>query len=456
MDIPQPFPHQIVGTQWLRNWDERALLLADTMGLGKTRQACDAIGDRALVVCPPPLKHNWYDEIGKWRPDLKPVIMMGMHEVARFKWPSSGEVVIVGYNQVPDWMEQPRNVRKTDPNADKKRKANKAHRAELKRQYRLVEKEGWADDLLLIADEVQYVKNPKSSRARRFRTLSALCAYTRMLTGTPMPRGKPSDLYGILWACVLENVVFHNLPHFETVSGIKGGVSPSKSFHTLLETHMLRRHKDEVAADLPPKLFRTVTVPLDRATNSKLEALNPELVAAIKRATTPAELDKIRGMPGFAEFARTRQAIAHARIPGLMEHVQLAEENETPTLVFSAHRDPVLAFEGREGWAVIHGGVPLAERQEIVRNQKQYKGIAITIKSGGAGLTLTHFSNVVFVDLDWDITWNEQAQDRIHRYGQTADFCVYTILTSDTAIDRLITEKLARAAFNIDIVIEGK
>jgi SNF2 family DNA or RNA helicase len=484
-EIPPMYPHQVEGVKFLTRKD-RANMLADTMGLGKSRQALEALDKRGLVCCPPGLKHNWADQCRLWRPDLKPLVMSGL---ASFKWPSSGELVIIGYNQIPEWMSKPKNVKwpkKPSPpdgldleeienwkpkasqlkayrlaykEAKRQKKKNDAQKSELKKRYAEVVSKGWADGLMLISDEAQMVKNPDSTRARRHRILSALCSYTRMLTGTPMPRGKPLDLYGILWACCLESVIFPNFKHFLTISGADdptGKTPPSPAFHRALLPYMLRRTKEEVLPDLPEKIFRTIDVELDAPSLESLADIDPEIVAAIREATTPQELERIASRPGFNDFSTVRRQIARARIPGLMDLVSLSEENEQPVLVFSAHREPVEAFADREGWAVIHGGISPAKRQEIVRNQASYKGIAVTIKSGGTGLTLTHFSHVIFVDLDWDHTWNQQANDRIHRPGQKADFCLYTILTSRTEIDRMVTEKLALAAWNIKLGIEGR
>lgn len=459
--LPPRFPYQQSGTEFLSNPDQRALILADKPGLGKSRQALDALGDRGMVVCPPSLKYNWADQCRRWRPDLRPVVLMGTG-LASFKWPDRGELVIIGYNQIPEWLEKPPAKSGFSPNdespaAKAKRNELAKRRKELKRRYEETAKSGVAD-IMLIADEAQYVKNIHASRSRRFRMLSALCSYTRLLTGTPMPRGNPADLWGILVSANMAETVFDSEPRFKSIAGIASEphVLPSPEFHRALAPFMLRRQKEDVAAQLPPKLYQTHTVELDAETNAQLEALSPELIAAIEQARTATELSKLRTLPAFAEFSRTRQQIARARIPGLLEYVELAEENEDRLIVFSAHRDPILSLKDREGWAIITGDTPLAERQAIVENQDSYKGIGITIKSGGTGLTLTSFSHVVYVDLDWDVTQNEQADDRIHRHGQEAEFCLYTILTSTTAIDRLITSKLVAASLNIQIAIDGK
>lgn len=451
--------YQKIGRDFMRNWDQRALFLADDMGLGKTAQALATFRDRGIAVTPPGLKYNWQDECLRWRPDLKPVVMVG-NGLGSFKWPSTGELVIVGYNQLPEWMQIPPSssgfAAKDDSKAAKaRRKELKAQRKELQARYEKTVKSGVVDNLVMVADEAQYVKNKESSRTRRFRTLSALCSYTRMLTGTPMPRGNPYDLLGILWACHLDQVIFPDYPKFQAMSGVLDGSPPSPAFHAALKPYFLRRLKRDVAAQLPPKRFQTHVIELGAESNAKLETLDPELLAAIRAAQTPLELDKIRAMPAFAEFSRRRKDLARAKIPALIEYVELAEENEDPLLVFSAHREPIEALEKRPGWAAIHGGVPSEVRQQIVRDQKQYKGIAITIKSGGAGLNLAHFAHAVFLDLDWDVTQNQQAEDRMHRHGQEAEMVLYTLFTSSSAIDRLITRKLAAASLNIQIAIDG-
>lgn len=457
-DFPA-FAYQRIGTEFLLS-QERALILADEPGLGKSRMALEALGRRGLVVCPPSLKYNWASQCRLWRSDLRPIVMVGSG-LAGFKWPSSGELVIVGYNQLPEWMEMPPAKsgyapKDKTPSAEARRKELAAKRKALKKQYEQVAESGVAD-IMMIADEAQYVKNIHASRSRRFRTLSGLVTFTRLLTGTPMPRGNPADLWGILTSANMAETVFDSEPRFKAIAGIASEphVTPSPEFHRKLSLFMLRRRKTEVAEQLPPKLHQTHIVELDAATTAQLEALSSELVAAIQKARTPMELAKLATLPGFNDFSRARQQIARARIPGLLEYVELAEDNDDRLLVFSAHRDPILALGQREGWAMITGDTPLAERQRIVENQANYKGLAITIKSGGTGLTLTSFSHVVYVDLDWDVTQNEQADDRIHRHGQTADFCLYTILTSRTAIDQLITSKLVAASLNIQIGIDG-
>lgn len=453
-----PFPYQIKGSNFLRKHPR--CILADDMGTGKTLQALCALTDRGVVVCPPGLKYSWYDECKLWRPDLKPLVMEGTG-LASFKWPNPGELVILGYTQLPEWLHPPPHKCEYSPK-NKSLKA-KARRAELKKARKdfnvfLASQEQYGANTTLIADEAQSVKNPKSIRSRKFRVLSALCAQTWALTGTPMPRGKAEDFHGILRAMHLDTVIFPNYKKFKFLAGIHDDFqgTPKPGFHDAVKPYMLRRTKSEVSPHLPPKLQKKLTVPLEQSLELLLDDLPNEFVQRIRSSTTARELLRLKILPEFSRFSEARREIARSRIPSMLEFVDIAEDNDQRLLVFSAHREPIEALSTRKGWAVIHGGVSPEKRQDIVRNQKQFCGIGITIKAGGTGLNLASFSNVLFVDKDWDVNNNVQAEDRAHRQGQVSECVNYTTMVSNHPIDVLVLDKLASAAHNITIAIDGK
>ena len=107
----------------------------------------------------------------------------------------------------------------------------------------------------------------------------------------------------------------------------------------------------------------------------------------------------------------------------MLEYIEEQEEQGVPLVVFSSHLAPLDELLGRPGWAVISGDTKLEKRQEIVDafQAGHLKGIALTIRAGGVGLTLTHAWKVLFVDLDWVPGWNSQAEDRVCRIGQTSN-----------------------------------
>src|SRR5262245_21495662 len=166
---------------------------------------------------------------------------------------------------------------------------------------------------------------------------------------------------------------------------------------------MLRRRREEALPQLPAKQYRTVVVGLDRLLGRDLDRLWEEwgrwFVARDE-------------LPPFEHFSEVRERLARSRIPAMLELVQEYEEQDVPLVVFSAHRAPVEALRGREGWAVITGETPPAERQAAVEafQAGRLKGMGLTIQAGGTGLTLTHAWAALLVDLDWAPANNAQAE----------------------------------------------
>lgn len=161
-------------------------------------------------------------------------------------------------------------------------------------------------------------------------------------------------------------------------------------------------------------------------------------------------------LPPFEELSRARAAMAKSRIPAMLDFVASHEEAEVPLVVFSDHRAPVLALEGRPGWAVITGSTPTVDRDRAVEDFQAGKlsGIALTIAAGGVGLTLTHASNELFVDRAWNPSANLQAEDRCIRIGQTAQSVTITVMKSRDALGRRIEEIIEQKTALIEAAIE--
>jgi superfamily II DNA or RNA helicase len=143
-----------------------------------------------------------------------------------------------------------------------------------------------------------------------------------------------------------------------------------------------------------------------------------------------------------------------------LEWVEPYEDAGEPVVVFSAHRAPIDALGAREGWATITGDTPAAKRTEIVARFQagELKGVACTIMAAGTGLTLTRACTCLFVDLDWTPALNVQAQDRLHRIGQTAQSVLYVRMVSDHPLDlhiqALIAKKMEMIAGAIERLVK--
>lgn len=436
------FPYQVSGAEWLPGMDRA--LLADDMGLGKTWQLLLALpaGAAALAVVPACVKYNWRDEAARLRPDLRVSVLEGR---SSFRLPADGELVVVNYDILPAYL-QPGEKGAPAPVPEDVRRA--------------------AREVYLLVDEAQAVKSTTSARHRAVRTLASLCAVSWFATGTPVEnRGK--DLWGVLSALGVAKQVFSSFDEFVPLVGgywepvvVRGGgvklvlqwpvgagtVDPEVN-RLLRASVMLRRLKSEVAKDLPPKRHGLVKVAAPGALRGALDAAWKEHGAAVKAGA----------LPPFEQFSALRAKLAASRIPAMLELVEQYEESEVPLLVFSAHRAPVDAAGSRPGWARISGDESAEERRETVRafQAGELKGVALTIKAGGVGLTLTRAQDAIFVDREWNPRTNVQAEDRIHRIGQTGESVRYTDLVSDHPLDLHVQALIRAKEESISAMVDG-
>lgn len=440
------YPFQVDGVDFLSSRTKG--LLGDEMGLGKSVQSLMAIpqGGSALVVCRAGLKYNWLDEATRWRPDLTPTVLEGR---GSFRWPKPGEVVIINSDILPDDYNTPSKGRTEGMQAFWVRLA----------EYRRLLREAnpQAASVCLIVDEAHDYKNRKAARTRKVKELSSLCAKTMALTGSPLTN-RPEDLFGVLDTVGLAKTVFGSYERFQGLFnavhngyGVEYG-KPKPEVPELLRRVMLRRLRSEVLPDLPSKTYTNLVVGTsDRSLQRKLDELWENWQDTLA----------VDVLPPFEAFASVRAELAKSRIPAMLEYIENAEEQECPLVVFSSHLAPLNALVAREGWALITGDTPAEKRQEIVRSFQagNLKGVGITIRAGGVGLTLTHAWKVLFVDLDWTPAANWQAEDRVARIGQTSNKVEIVRMVSDHALDlhvqRMLVDKIDTINRSIDLSMEG-
>lgn len=429
------YPFQRTGVGFLYNNPHGYLF--DDMGLGKTPQSLCAVpeGGAAMVVCPASLRRNWGHECAKWRPDLDCIVVEPGH---RFRYPEPGQLVVVGYSMVP-------------ANLDK-RCGKVPH------------------GLVVLADECHAVKEYGSNknpvqRTRKFRKLARRahkasgCVW--MMTGTPVLKD-PSELWGLLQAQGLGARLFGTRKKFVLLCGgwedTMGVVHwNASSVHedamVPLAPYVLRRKKEEVLKDLPPKTRFTRLVDLDAPADMRklLDDAHDTYGAELERAAKEAHGASLEHFGDIATLATARKALATAKIPALLEVVGELREAGESVVVFSAHRAPIDALEGLPGWGSIRGGRSNAYRDQAVSDFQAGKlvGLACTISAAGVGLTLTRSAYAVFVDEDWTPALNLQAEDRLARIGQKRPVSIVRLVADhplDDQLQRALTRKLAMVA----------
>ena len=449
------FPHQEVGVRFLRS--KKNALLLDGTGTGKTQQAACAIPlDKppVLIICPAVVKFVWMDELKTLRPDYANIsILKGRNS---FRYPLPGEIVITNYDIIPDAQ----------------RKGGRA--------YRLDESLGKPHTgTVLIFDEIHRAKGNKGGRSGRGGVRRARGAYTIGkdvthasgyvwgLTGTPL-MNHPGELWNICGVVGVQSEAFNDWPTYLRLFGVDpnvkknffGGIpwnDPSPEVAVRLERVALRRTLESVLPSMPPIRIQDIEVDIDSATATQCEKALKELAkvgVSLEAALEIVENTKDSGA-GFKELARARVMLAAAKVPHALDIIEEAEESGDPMLVFCCARAPIDILKDRPGWATITGSVTGLKRKSAIDAMQagRLKGLGITIKAGGEGITLTRAATSLFIDLEWTPASNSQAIARIRRIGQTKPQLIKRLIANHE-LDRRITEILDRKQALIDATVE--
>jgi SWI/SNF-related matrix-associated actin-dependent regulator of chromatin subfamily A-like protein 1 len=414
--------YQEAGVLWLAN--RRAGLLLDEQGTGKTIQTLCAIpeGVGVLIFCPASLRGQWRDEILRWRPDLTPTVVVGD---ALCRWPEPNEVLISSDSGVRKFVSlRPWPARPS---------------------------------VYTVVDECHLYKG----RSLRTDAMQILLAEVRRndgwtigLTGTPL-MNHPSELFTLtlLFGCM--RLAFGSWSKYtESWNCRKGRFSetvwgkPKAEVRQNLSRVSLRRTRAEVMPELPPKVYTTHPVDIKKRLQDALDKVSGVLSPQLDAWATMEKL------PSFEKHSEIWTLLTKAKIDDMLDWCDRMEQAEEPVLVFSMHLEPLSRLKDRPGWAVITGDTPPEKRTGIVKAFQggDLKGVGLSIKAAGVGLTLTQAAFQLFVDRSYNPMDNVQAEDRSSRYGQTRTVHI-TSLVADHPLDRRIHEILTDKSCMIQEVL---
>ncbi|NGO72306.1 DEAD/DEAH box helicase, partial [Streptomyces boncukensis] len=429
--------YQLRGLAWLEEMTSLGLggCLADDMGLGKTvtlialhlrRAEAGACGP-TLVVCPASLLGNWQREIARFAPGV-PVRRFHGAGAARGLDGTGTGFVLTTYGTL------------------RSRAAQLAAHS-------------WD---MVVADEAQHVKNPRSATARALRTVHAPARVA--LTGTPVENNL-SELWALLdWTTpgLLGPLRTFRARHARAV---ESGEDPeaTERLVRLVRPFLLRRRKTDpgIVPELPPKTETDHPAPLSREQAALYSAVVRETLAEIEAAAGMARrglvmklltaLKQICNHP--AQYLREtvpRGAVARSGKLDLLDELLttiLAEDGAA--LVFTQYVEMARLIERHldaRGIATqtLHGGTPVARRERMVDRFQSGRVpvFLLSLKAAGTGLNLTRASHVVHYDRWWNPAVEEQATDRAYRIGQTQPVQVHRLLTEGTVEER-VAELLA-------------
>lgn len=459
-------PYQSDGVRWLWFMTQLGLgaCLADDMGLGKTIQVIDLIlqlkeahrtpaatkthrakpaaKSRAeaapfLLIVPASLIGNWKQELDKFAPQLK-VFLAHRSEcdaATLEKVAKKPATELAGYDVVIT-------------------------------TYTLIRRSTWPADVhwrMVVLDEAQAIKNSGSAQSKSVRKLKSSGRIA--LTGTPV-ENQLGDLWSLFDFCVpglLGSVKqFRDFVKLMTKNQNSGAVS---ALRKLVRPYILRRMKTDpnIVPDLPDKTEMNVECGLSK----KQAVLYEKVIADVEKQLKEADGIQRRGLV-LSMLMRLKQLCNHpdqfldqkafdptesGKFQSLRSVCEPIRERQEKVLVFTQFQsmcDPIaefLAGEFGKPGLVLHGGIAVAKRKDLVKRFQEQDDVSffvISVKAGGTGLNLTAASHVIHFDRWWNPAVENQATDRAYRIGQKRNVLVHKFVckgTLEERIDQMIRDK---------------
>lgn len=448
-------PYQKEGLNWLNFLDEFGFggCLADDMGLGKTLQVITFIAHKKqkdkeagkphrpnLVVVPKSLMFNWADELKKFAPSLTYLIYHGNTRKANIRKFHEYDIIISTYGTVTNDIEDI---------------------MEIAFSY-------------AILDESHAIKNPSSKRYKAMRLVKA--DNKIVMTGTPI-ENQTFDLFA--------QFNFVNPGFFGSANNFKinyaepidvyGNEAASHELRKLVKPFLLRRTKEQVAKDLPPKTESVIhfdMLPKQRAIydaylakykNYVTQKISENGVQKSKMFVIEAllKLRQICNSPALLNEEETYPNVS-AKIEILMD--RLSEViGRHKVLVISQFTSMLRLIEDRIKQAQIpysylDGGT--RNRKEIVDNFNSHEDqrvFLLSLKAGGVGLNLASAEYVFIVDPWWNPAAEAQAIDRAHRIGQENHVFAYRMICNNSIEEKIqqLQQKKSKMASDIIQVEES-
>lgn len=429
-------PYQLEGYHWLSLlWDHQlGGILADDMGLGKTLQALamtlrakeqGSLGGEAgplLVVAPTSVVSTWAREAARFAPSLTVVTVTETAARSGLELTDlvgDTDVVITSYA-----------LFRIDEDA-----------------YQGLTWSG------LVLDEAQFVKNHQAKTYQCARRLRA--PFKLAITGTPLENSL-MDLWSML--SITAPGLFPNPQRFTELyrRPIESGGAPEvlAALRRRIRPLMLRRTKDQVAVDLPPKVEQVLSVELNPAHRKVydkhlarerqrvlglLDDLQRNRIAILRSLTVLRQLSLDASLVDDAHAGKVRSS----KIDVLLEQLQEVVAEGHRVLVFSQFTGFLSLVKARLdaegiGYCYLDGRT----RNRPARIAEFTEGTApvflISLKAGGVGLTLTEADYVFVLDPWWNPAAEAQAVDRAHRIGQSKTVMVYRLVATDTIEEKVV------------------
>lgn len=415
------------------------MLLADEMGLGKTVQTLAAISkywdgaEKFIIACPASVIPVWRGEAEKFFPEISVCVLDSSSDLSA----PGGAVWLASYTQLR------RNKQKADAVRFK----------------------------IAVLDEAQFIKNPDSKVSQACMSLNA--DFRAALSGTPI-ENRLLDIWTIFR--FLMPGLMGARSDFER--RIASEPEFSARVRRQIAPFVMRRLKNEVASELPPKNFVDLPCPMTDMQNAEYSRLLDSAREAVKSG---AAADSRGRVSILSVLTRLRQAACDpALLPWIGPSCDISNSGKISAItealasVVSSGRRAVVFSQFTSFLARIRGAVaaafPEAELFELTGSTRDRaapvglfqssKGAAVifvSMRAGGTGITLTGADYVFIADPWWNPAVEEQAVDRVHRIGRKRDVFVYRLVADSTVEESVRRLQAAKRRLFEDVMggLEG-
>ncbi len=400
---------------------------------GKTAQALGYIAyaglKKSLIVCTASTKYSWEDEVVKWT-KLRPFVVdakdSGLELIDEF---NRHDVIIINYDLI-------------------------------KKNFDYLKVYAWE---IIVLDEFQMIKNSQAQRTKLVKEIASGRSRVLLLSGTPM-LSRPVELFNGLnlidpytWGSYYDYTRRYCAGHKGFWGWEAKGATHIDELQGRISKYFLRRKKEDILKELPPKNYIDVPVKLDKENMQDYVEAEDDMIEFLIDTKNKKRIKMSKGENDQAnklvKLNQLRQITSYGKVWAAKELIENLVDSDEKVLVFSVYHGPLNELQeafGEELTCMITGETSAQERREIVRefqDPKSKKKIFLGgIKSAGVGITLTAASNVIFLDYSWVPADHDQAADRVHRIGQTAsNVNIYQLFSKGTIDedmkDILITKK---------------
>jgi superfamily II DNA or RNA helicase len=425
--------YQQQGLNWLQFLREYkfAGILADDMGLGKTIQTLahlllekqsGRMKSPCLIIAPTSLMSNWRRETQRFTPDLSVLTLQGTERKQHFDKINDYDLILTTYPLL-----------------------SRDEEILLKHDY-----------YYLILDEAQVIKNPLAKAAQIVKQLTS--THRLCLTGTPM-----ENHLGELWAqfdflmpgFLGDSSTFKRL--FRTPIELHGNSEQRSRLSRRVAPFLLRRTKQEVATELPPKTEIIRTVPLYPKQAALYESIRLTMEKKVREAialkglsrshiTILDALLKLRQTccdPRTLALSEAHKVKESAKLDLLMDLLPEQLEEGRRILVFSQFTRMIALIEEKLqirkiGYSKLTGQTRNRDEAIDLFKSGAVNVFLISLKAGGVGLNLTEADTVIIYDPWWNPAVESQAADRAHRIGQDKPVFVYKLITENTVEEKIL------------------